>query len=307
LVRIGLAGPLAASLIITDPKSPLARTEITLNAGEPIVRFRHSFDLRRTPYVAHGQGGLIYDIAYPLDLPGAELQFDTAAGLLDPKGDYMPGARSIILVQHGGDVSNSEQGISFASRQAFMWEFGRVNWLWGTPIPPDSTCLMMRLLTKHDEAQYKEGVGPRRVEPGSPSVLTYETAFLLHASDRDAARGFLWSEANPMLSAPISANPKGSLPAFGQFIRLDAPGCDLLAFKKAESGAGYILRVTETVDREADVHIRSGILRIQSADFLDIVERPIRRLPVKDGALSFTIKPREIITLELTLQKGPND
>jgi len=303
-IKTGLAGPLAASLVITDPKSPLARTEIILNAGEPIVRFRHSFDLRRTPYAAHGQGGLIYDIAYPFDLPGAELQFDTAAGLLDPEVDYMPGARSIILVQHGGDISNSEQGISFASRQAFMWEFGRVNWLWGTPIPPDSTCLMMRLLSKHDEAQYKEGIGPRRVEPGSPNVLAYDTAFFIHAGDRDSARSFLSSEANPMPAVPISANPGGSLPASGQFIQVDAPKCDLLAFKKAEVGDGYILRLMETAGTGSTLVAGPALCRIKGARLLDNVEREMGVLPVERGRVQVSLRPREILSLKLTFSTG---
>ena len=307
-VRVGLTGPLTGSLVITDPRSPLARTEITLNAGEPVVRFSHAFDLRRTPHASHDQGAITYDIAYPLDMPEAERVFDTPAGLLDPKTDYMPKAFRIVNVHHGGDITGPAAGVTFASRQAFNWEFRQMNWLWGTPIPPDSTALMMRLLSKCDEAQYKEGVGKCRTEPGAPNVLAYESAFLVHSGrsefDPEAAEEFLASEANPLLAVPLDANPKGSLPrGSGQLLTLEGAGFSLLAFKKAEDGDGYVLRIIETAGRGGRARTGSGLLRIRAAELLDTVERPIRRLSVARGMASLGIKPREIVTLRLRFGK----
>ena len=303
-VRPGLAGPLAGSLIVTDPNSPLSRTEITMYAGQAVVRFHHAFDLRRTPHVSYDDGGIIYDIAYPLDIPEGVLLFDTPAGLLDPAKDYMPKAFPIINVQHGGDICNRDYGVTFASRQAFNWEFERVNWLWGSPIPPDSTALMMRLLRKCDEAKYKDGVGDYRVEPGSPRVLTFESAFLLHSGgsdfDREEVDRFLAAEANPLLAASISANSNGTLPAgSGQLINLQGTGFVLLTFKRADDGDGYVLRLMETAGHARSIQIRSGVLNIRAAELVDNVERSVKSLSVRKGEVELTLGPREVAAVAI--------
>lgn len=302
-IQIGQSGSLMASLIITDQKSPLSRTEITLCAGEPVVRFKHSFDMRRTPHMAYDDGSMTYDIAYPLDIPEGKLAFDTPAGMLDPDADYMPKANRIVNVHHGGGITGSEVGVSFASRQAFMWEFGGINWLWGTPIPPQSTELMVRLLSKHDEAKYKERVGEVITEPGAPHVRIYETAFYIHKPGDVDVNHFLSSEANPLIAVAMGANPKGSLPGSAQLIRLEGAEFDLLAFKKAETGDGYILRLMETAGRLSEVSISSGLLSMRSAELLDNVEKPVKNLKVRDGALTVEMRPREIITIRLQLSE----
>ncbi|MDI6827858.1 MAG: hypothetical protein QME62_05165, partial [Armatimonadota bacterium] len=144
IIKVRQTSPLAASLVITDAKSPLSKTEITLCSGEPIVRFKHKFNLQRTPYVSYDDGSIKYDIAYPLDIPQGKLIFDTPAGMLNPEVDYMPKANRILNVQHGGDITGTEVAVAFFSRQAFNWEFEGINWLWGTPIPPQTTELMVR-------------------------------------------------------------------------------------------------------------------------------------------------------------------
>ncbi|MCX6376541.1 MAG: glycosyl hydrolase-related protein, partial [Armatimonadetes bacterium] len=302
-ITIGLNGPLAGSLVITDSKSPLARTEITLYAGSPVIHFRHALDLRRTPHAPAKTSPITYDIAYPLDIPDAELRYDTPAGMLDPKSDLMPKAFHIINVHHGGDVTGRDRGVSFASRQAFLWEFRQINWIWGTPIPPETTALMMRLLQKHDEGEYKEGIGERVIEPGAPKQLTFECAFYVHGGSPDdlsAVREFLVSEANPLSAVLIGANPKGSLPSgSGGFINLEGKGFSLLTLKRAENGDGYVLRLMETAGRASSVRSGSGLLAIRSAELLDNVENPIKKLSVRNGSVRIELHPREIVTLRL--------
>jgi hypothetical protein len=282
---------------------PLSRTEITLFADEPIVRFRHTFDMTRAPHRAYDEGPIRYDIAYPLDIPDGKLTFDTPAGMLDPDSDYMPRAHRIITLHHGGDISGLDCGVAFASRQAFMWEFGGINGLWGTPIPPESTELMMRLLSKHDEASYKEGVGPVVTEPGAPHERIYETALMLHSGgDPSAVRRFLLDEANPLVAVPISANPTGSLPESGQFIEVEGKDITLLTLKQAEDGYGYVMRMMETGGSESEVTIKPGLLTIAAPWLVDNVERPIRALKLDHGLIKLSLRPREIITIRFNLE-----
>jgi alpha-mannosidase len=296
-ITIGLNHPLAASLIIEDAECPLRRTEIIVRADEPVVRFRHAFDLRRAPHRSYEDGSIRYDIAYPLDVPDGRLTFDTPAGMLDPGRDYMPAAHHLVLTHHGGDISGSGCGVAFASQQAPMWEFGGINGLWGTPIPPESAELMVRLLSKLDEDMYREGIGPVVREPGAPDVRFYETALMLHdGSDPSAARRFLLEEANPLIAVPIKANPDGMLPDAGQLLDIDGEDIALLTLKKAEDGDGYILRLMETAGSESAVTIAPGLLTIAGPEFVDNIERPICLLAF-DGQLRLTLRPREIVTI----------
>ncbi len=302
-IKAGQSHPLAASLIIEDAQCPLRRTEITLLAGEPIVRFRHTFDMTRTSHRTYDEGPIRYDVAYPLDILNGKLAFDTPAGMLDPDLDFMPKAHHIINVHHGGDVSGDECGVAFASPEAFMWEFGGINGLWGTAIPPESTPLMMRLLSKHDEASYKEGIGPVVTEPGAPQERIYEAVFMLHSGDDPSAvRRFMLDEANPLVAVPISANPKGILPESGQFLHVDGKDIVLLTLKQAEDGDGYIMRLMETSGSESDVTIRPGLLTIANPWLVDNVERPIRALTLDHGQVKLTLRPREIVTIRFNLE-----
>ena len=166
-----------------------------------------------------------------------------------------------------------------------------------------STTLMMRLLQKHDEGEYKEGIGERVIEPGAPKQLTFESAFYVHGGsmpDFSAVREFLVSEANPVSAVVIGANPKGCLPSgAGRFINLDGKGFSLLTLKRAENGDGYVLRLMETAGRASNVRIVSGLLAIRSAELLDNVENPIRKLNVRNSSGSIQLRPREIVTLRL--------
>lgn len=308
-LRAGLCGPLAGSLVITREENPLASTEISLNADEPIVRLRHTIDVRRIPYHGYDDGAVKYDIAYPLNIPRAKFVFDTPGGFLDPTRDFMPGANRIVNVYRGGDIAGESVGVSFYSQQAFNWEFEQMNWLWGTPLPPQSTCLMMRLLSRQNETKYKEGVGKVDEEPGAPSLLVYEVAFRVHQGgmepDRANLESFLASEANRPVALQIRANPKGTLPPSGTLIHINGRGVSLLTLKKAEDGRGYLLRLMETSGKQSRISISPGLAAIRDAHMADIVERSTRSLSLVGGRVTLGLSPHEIATLRLNLSPAP--
>ncbi|MDI6828850.1 MAG: glycosyl hydrolase-related protein, partial [Armatimonadota bacterium] len=147
--------------------------------------------------------------------------------------------------------------------------------------------------------KYKEGVGRVIVEPDAPKVLTFETAFYIHKPASGDVHKFLESEAKPLIAIPIGANPNGNLPMSGKIINLDGNGFSLLTFKKAEVDDGYVIRLMETMGRKSKVIVSPGLFAVKSAELLDIVEKPIKSLPVRNGALTIEMHPREIVTVRL--------
>ncbi|MHB0999120.1 MAG: glycoside hydrolase family 38 N-terminal domain-containing protein [Armatimonadota bacterium] len=301
-VKVGKSGPSVGSIVITDKESPLVSTEITLYAGSPSIYVTHTMDWSRMP-----KDNSRYDIVYPLNVPGGRLVFDSPAGLLDPKKDGMPKAWPIVHVNRGGDITGPDCGVTISSKQAFNWEFAKMNSYWGGILPPDSTTLMMRLTNNIDHGQYKgSGHGDYIQESGAPNLRKYENIFRLHGGSRkygfDSIADTLYLESKPLIACMVERNHSGTLPdKRGQLIDLEGKGIELLAFKKAEDGDGYILRVMESHNRNTSLQLSSSVLKIKSAELLDNTEHTIRPLDVNRGGVKVPVGSREIVMLRVRL------
>ena len=94
----------------------------------------------------------------------------------------------------------------------------------------------------------------------------------------------------------------GCLPACTSFCQVDAPNVMGLAFKRAEDGAGYILRLIETEGRETKVRVTLPHFRLSPAFEANLVEQNRRLLPCTRHAVEVGIKPFGIATLRLAGQ-----
>ncbi|MHB1455718.1 MAG: glycoside hydrolase family 38 N-terminal domain-containing protein [Armatimonadota bacterium] len=302
-ITIGMNGPTVGSLIIEGDESPLKRMEVMLKDGDRAVYVKHVIDKNSMP-----KANLRYDLAFPLDIPDSRFVYDTPTGLFDPQKDRMPKAFPIVHVNHGGVISNKDFGMTISTKQAFNWEFGKLNSWWGGKIPPESTLLMTRLTNNADFYEFKEGQGEYMQEEGAPSIRAYESVFLPHEGEGkfslDKSMDFLLSESSPFVAAEIpTGSGKGFLPGQGQMLKVKGDEIAFLVFKKAEDDDGYIFRLMEMSGAAKDIQVSSGILKIKSAELLDMVERKVADLPVKRGGISIKMKPREIATLRLRVSR----
>ena len=302
-IAIGMDGPTVGSLIVTGSGSPMKRMEVMLKDGDRAVYVKHVIDKNSMP-----KANLRYDLAFPLDIPDSRFVYDTPTGLFDPQKDRMPKAFPIVHVNHGGVISNKDFGMTISTKQAFNWEFEKLNSWWGGKIPPESTLLMTRLTNNADFYEFKEGQGEYMQEEGAPSIRAYESVFLPHEGEgkfpADGSMDFLISESSPFLAAEIPAGSgQGTLPGHGQMLKIRGDGIAFLVFKKAENDDGYVLRLMEMSGAAKYVRVGSGIMKIKSAEVLDMVERKTADLPVKRGSISIKMKPREIVTLRLRVSR----
>lgn len=299
-ITMGMNGPTVGSLIIEGDGSPLKRMVVMLKDGDSAVYVKHIIDKNSMP-----KANLKYDLAFPLNIPDSRFVYDTPAGLFDPQKDWMPKAFPIVHVNHGGVISNKDFGMTISTKQAFNWEFGQLNSWWGGKMPPESTLLMTRLTNNVDFYQFKEGQGEYMQEEGAPSLRAYESVFLPHEGSLplEKSMNFLLSTSSPFVSTEIPVGSgEGSQPDYGQMLKIKGTGIALLVFKKAENDDGYILRLMEISGVGKDVKIGSGILKIKSAEVLDMVEKKLSDLKVNRGGISIKMKPREIVTLRLRIR-----
>jgi alpha-mannosidase len=99
----------------------------------------------------------------------------------------------------------------------------------------------------------------------------------------------------PLLARQIEKH-EGSLKDEFSFITVDGENIVLTAVKKAEDGAGLILRYYEWAGKESDVklHLPAGA---QTASETDLMERPVAELAVKNDTVAVHTKPYEIKTV----------
>jgi len=117
-----------------------------------------------------------------------------------------------------------------------------------------------------------------------------------------------WREAGTIrrgyeLNSALEARPamvhSGSWPASASFIKAEPEGVVVSAFKK-EYGYfyhGFILRFYEAFGKTAEVKLElPWPVRAEEANLIDYTERA---LPLKDGKISFTLKPYEIKAIKI--------
>ena len=85
----------------------------------------------------------------------------------------------------------------------------------------------------------------------------------------------------------------------GRFFEIDAANAQVSAFKKAEDGNGYILRLKETSGREGAARLRSPLFRIASAFLTDGVEENKRPLALNANGLEIPLRANAFSTVRL--------
>ena len=116
-----------------------------------------------------------------------------------------------------------------------------------------------------------------------------------------------WREADTVAQAAVLNCPptamlvkrhKGSLPMQLAFVSIDEPNIVVDAFKKAEDGNGYILRLHEFHNAETEA-VLNFFCPVSSAVLCDMMERDLAPLAVKEGGITISFKPYEIHSVRI--------
>ncbi|AGY59505.1 alpha-mannosidase [Gloeobacter kilaueensis] len=105
-------------------------------------------------------------------------------------------------------------------------------------------------------------------------------------------------DLNTPLHALIEPPHPGSLP--DQFLNLDNSQIVLATWKQAEDGKGWILRFYESTGRPASAQLRLAA-PIRTATTTDLLERPLKTLPLQNGQIPLQLGPYEIQTIHVRL------
>jgi alpha-mannosidase len=133
--HVGERGPLVASLVV-DAEAPGARSvtrEIRMVGGLDRIEVIATIDKER---IRTKEG---VHLAFPFEVPGGQLRFDVASGVVRPDSDQLRGsARNFVEVQSWVDVANDSLGVTWTTPDAPLVEIGGITAEspWMRAIPP---------------------------------------------------------------------------------------------------------------------------------------------------------------------------
>lgn len=146
-------------------------------------------------------------IAFPFNVPGGQLRYDVAHGIVRPESDQLPGAcKNFFSVQSWVDISNSEHGVTWTSPDAPLIEIGTITaeQPWATTAR-SSPVIFPYLMNNYWHTNYKaDQAGP----------ATFRFSILPHTGFRPETTARFGREARePLVVMPAdpAAQPPASL------------------------------------------------------------------------------------------------
>jgi hypothetical protein len=249
-------------------------------------------------------------VAFPFQVDHPRFRFEGPGSVIEPLRDQWPGSNTdYYAVQHWVDVSGEDWGVAWTPVDTPMVEFGG---LWPGYVS-----------AAHHGVR-GPGYGHPFLRPGElvrghvyslVSYNNFRTNFInVYAGEflvryalsthrgawpaGDASR-FGWGATNPPLAVWMKGPQEAALPLEASFLQVDAPNVTLMAFKRAEDGDGYVLRLMETQGRETEVTVGLPHIDLCHAFETNLVEENQRLLTCSAHEVRTRVKAFGMTTIRL--------
>lgn len=242
----------------------------------------------------------------PLNVPDFTLHHELADGAIEPLTDQFTGSTSNYFgIQHYADFSNARYGVTIASVNAPLVEYGTPRpALWMAP--SDEESIIRKPEKSHLAFYLMNNMFFTNIPVSQPGPAEFSWTLRSHdggwAADR--ASRFGWESSHPLESFEIKGKHKGVLPeSTHSFLSVDNTHVVCSTVKPAEAnGEGFILRFFETAGKKALVHATIGFAgKIGRSCETNLVEvdRDVP-LAVTDGnVVTFTIEASGVKTIRI--------
>jgi alpha-mannosidase len=263
-------------------------TEITIYEDQPYIDMQYYLkDKEKTFCVEAGH------FVFPLNLKKSQVNINKLGSVINPAVDIIKGSNhNLYCCENWVDVTDGEQGMAVIPFDTQLFSIGshgivkcRREYVKEEPI------LFFNAFNNSYGCNFPQWMG---------GDYSFRYRLIPHEGDwkkGDIAKRAFESMAPPLVGFSTGAEANGNLPAnFWLIEELD--GIELLAFKPAENGQGYILRLREITGEkhEAKLTLSQDLKCISKCD---ILERILENLIVKDNAIQFEIKPFEVLSFYL--------
>jgi alpha-mannosidase len=241
-VRIKEKGNLLSSLVI-DADAPGCRSysyEVRLVDGLSRVEIINRVDKK----AVREKEGVHFE--FPFNVPGGQLRYNVADGIVRPEKDQLPGAcKNFFSVEGWVDVTNKSYGVTWATPDAPLVEVGSITaeQAWMKTISPSST-FYSYVMNNYWHTNYK-------ADQEGPVVFRY--AILPHARFKgEAAARFGREQRQPLIAAfaDLKRKPTGGL------LDLGASRVIVSSIKPVHRGGSWLLYLYNPSDEPQKLALR---------------------------------------------------
>jgi fibronectin type 3 domain-containing protein len=245
--------------------------------------------------------------SFPLNIDDFNIRHELAGAVVEPIADQSPGSNTdYYSIQHFSDISGKDYGVTLATVEAGLVEYGR-------PIP--STTFTGRSDLKYPENSHMflylmNNWFFTNICFDQPGLKNFTWSLRSHKGDwrNGEAHKFGWDVSHPLTAMVIEASQKGPLPS-GQFsfVEVDSEQSNvvLTTMKSAEdNGSGYILRFNELIGIGTSVSAKLNFIdNISKATETSLIEmdRPSAIKVSEQNRITFDIRPNGVKTIRVML------
>ncbi len=206
-------------------------------------------------------------VAFPFAVPSPEIAYQIQNGWVRVDADQLPGAcKEWFATQNVVVVRNQETAVAWASPDAPLVTVASLNHgRWPKRLDPDNGHLYSYLMNNYWYTNYPASQGGdfrMRYSITSGAVLKPEELARFDAETRSPLVAHLHGYRRTLRSG---SRPKDPRVASGTFLDLNTEHAQISAFKAAEDGNGFILRLKETGGYDGMAEIGSSALQLSAA------------------------------------------
>lgn len=257
---------------------------------------------------ARNKEALIYSL--PFAVPDFTIRHELPGAVVEPIKDQFNGSSTdYYCIQHFTDLSNTDFGITLATLEAPLVEYGKprpASWSRGD----DYEHLMEKPANSRVYLYLLNNMFFTNIRMSQPGPMSFRWSVRSHAGDWKAGQAsrFGWETSHPLEALLLPAGNQGMLPSDRySFFETDRENVVCTTIKPAEAnGSGIICRFFELTGEEttvnADLHF---IGKIRKANETNLVEADRDRAVTVTGnnRITFTLPPHGIKTIRIETEE----
>jgi hypothetical protein len=305
-VKKGQTGPVCGSLIINGQGAgcPQITQEIILYDQIKRIDFANRILKDSTPLQE------IY-FAFPFKMDDPDFRFEGSNSVIKPFRDQFPGSNTnYYAVQHWADVSDGQFGITLSPVESHLIEFGG---LWPNYCsqahhgidPPGYGAAFVTAdqVTKgHIYAFVMSSNFRTNFQPVQQSEILFRYSLTTHKGDwqKGNCARFGWATANRFIVDDVHGKKDAPLaPDTMSFCSVDKPNVLLTTLKRAEDGAGIVIRLIETQGKATTASVTLPHISVTEATITNLVEANKARAVFTEHQVKVNLKAFGIATVRI--------
>ncbi len=239
--------------------------------------------------------------AFPFDVPSPQIRFEIADASMRPGKDQLAySCQDFYAIQQWADVAGPDFGIVLAPLEAPLVVASGLNaYRWADRIDFSNGHLYSWIMNNYWICNFRAG---------QSGTMPFRYRLTSYAGPHDAVRAtrFAWQPFHPPIVRWLKPDGRGPRRPSQPLLTMEGDPVIVSCLKTAEADDAIIVRLLEVAGKSAKATLRWNLpagRKIANAFAADCVERPGSPIPVTENAMSVSLRPNEIATVGIVLEK----